>query len=144
MKSHLNRKAVWTGWRRGKYPPSPGMESSVIQSSSHGLLPYRVSDPVLVRNSNEFSRFIPPKEMAEILSNCRTIYRGADKSLARPRRKQAGSISSDTRDFNNIETRAVNRSFFLQSKTPKEIHAVLTETLACFLPGRAKDLSAPL
>jgi hypothetical protein len=35
------------------------------------------------------------------------------------------------RDFNNVETRAV-------------IHAILTETLACFLPGRAKDLSAPL
>jgi len=34
--------------------------------------------------------------------------------------------------------------FFLQDKTPKEIHAILTETLACFLPGRAKDLSAPL
>ena len=27
---------------------------------------------------------------------------------------------------------------------PKEIHAILTETLACLLPGRAKDLSAPL
>jgi len=27
---------------------------------------------------------------------------------------------------------------------PKEIHAILTETLACFLPGRAKDLSALL
>ena len=26
----------------------------------------------------------------------------------------------------------------------KEIHAILTETLACFLPGRANDLSAPL
>jgi len=25
-----------------------------------------------------------------------------------------------------------------------EIHAILTETLACFLPGRARDLSAPL
>ena len=34
-------------------------------------------------------------------------------------------------------------SFLLQGKTPKEIHAILTETLACFLPGRAKDLSAP-
>ena len=32
----------------------------------------------------------------------------------------------------------------LQGKAPKEIHAILTETLACFLPGRAKDLSAPL
>jgi len=27
---------------------------------------------------------------------------------------------------------------------PKEIHAILTETLNCFLPGRAKGLSATL
>jgi len=41
--------------------------------------------------------------------------------------------------------RDLSSSFFpLQSKTPKEIHAILTETLACFLPGRVKDLSAPL
>jgi len=32
----------------------------------------------------------------------------------------------------------------LQGKAPKEIHGILAETLACFLPGRAKDLSAPL
>jgi len=52
---------------------------------------------------------------------------------------------SGTRDFNNIETRAVIKLFFfLQGKAPKEIHAILTETLAGFLPGRAKDLSAPL
>jgi len=31
----------------------------------------------------------------------------------------------------------------LQGKTPKEIDAILTGALACFLPGRAKDLSAP-
>jgi len=34
--------------------------------------------------------------------------------------------------------------FFLQGKAPKEIHVILTETLACFPSGRAKDLSAPL
>jgi hypothetical protein len=34
--------------------------------------------------------------------------------------------------------------FFLQDKAPKEIHAILTATLACFLPGQAKDLSASL
>ena len=34
--------------------------------------------------------------------------------------------------------------FFLQGNAPKEIHAILTETSACFLPGRAKTLSAPL
>jgi len=32
----------------------------------------------------------------------------------------------------------------MQGKAPKEIHAILTETLAYFLPGRAQDLSAPL
>jgi len=46
-------------------------------------------------------------------------------------------------DFNKIEARDV-KIFFLQGKVPKEIHAILTETLACFLPGRAKDLSAPM
>ena len=56
-----------------------------------------------------------------------------------------GSMSGDMCDFNNIETRAVIKFFFfLQDKAPKEIHAILTETLACFLPSRAKDLSAPL
>ena len=66
------------------------------------------------------------------------IYRGADKSLARPERNKLRSMSGKMRDFNNIETRAVIKIFFLQRKAPKEIHAILTEILACFLPGRAK------
>jgi len=72
------------------------------------------------------------------------MYRGADKSLARPGRKQVRKHARGARDFNSIETRAVIKLFFLQGKAPKEIHAILTETLACFLPGRAKDLSALL
>ena len=41
-----------------------------------------------------------------------------------------GSMSGDARDFNNIESRAVIKSFFfLQGKAPKEIHAILRETL---------------
>ena len=47
-------------------------------------------------------------------------------------------------DFNNIETRAVIKFLFLQGKAPMEIHLILSEKLPCFLPGRAKDLSAPL
>ena len=44
-----------------------------------------------------------------------------------------------------METRAVIKFFSpLQGKAPKEIHAILTETLACFLPGWATDFSAPL
>jgi len=67
---------------------------------------------------------------------------GADKSLARPGRKQVPKHVRDARDFNKTKTRAVIKFLFLQGKAPKEIRAILTETLACFLPGRAKDLSA--
>jgi len=38
------------------------------------------------------------------------ITRGADKSLARPGRKQARKHVRDARDFSNIETRAVIKS----------------------------------
>jgi len=69
-------------------------------------------------------------------------YRGADKSLARPGRKQARKHVRDARDFNNIETRVVIKVLFLHGKAPKEIHAILTQTIACLLPGMAKDLSA--
>ena len=63
-------------------------------------------------------------------------------ALARPGRKQARKHVRDARDFNNIETE-LSSFFFLQGKAPKEIHAILTEILACFRPGRAMDLSAP-
>jgi len=65
--------------------------------------------------------------------------RGADKSLARSGRKQARKNVRDARSFNKTETRAVIKFLFLQGKAPKEIHVILTETLACFLPGRGKD-----
>jgi len=45
-----------------------------------------------------------------------------------------GSMSGDARDFNNIETRAVIQFFFLQGKTPKEIHAILKENLGKYAP----------
>ena len=49
-----------------------------------------------------------------------------------------GSISGDARDFNNIETRAVIKFFpSLQDKVPKEIHAILTETLEEHAPSYA-------
>ena len=72
------------------------------------------------------------------------VYQGADVSLA-PTGKETSSRKHvrDARDFNKIETRAVIKFLFLQGKALKEIHAILTETLACFLAGRAKDISAP-
>jgi len=60
---------------------------------------------------------------------------GADKSLAQSGKTQARTHVRDVRDFNNIETHAVIKFFFLQGNAPKEIHAILTETLTCFLPG---------
>ena len=58
--------------------------------------------------------------------------------------KQARKHVRDASDFNNIEMRALIKFFSLQGKAPKKIHVILTETLACFLPGQAKDLTAPL
>jgi len=46
-------------------------------------------------------------------------------------------MSGDARDFNNIETRAVVKFFFLHGKAPKEIHAILTETLGEHAPSYA-------
>jgi transposase len=48
-----------------------------------------------------------------------------------------GSMSGDVRDFNNIETRAVIKFFFLQGKSPKEIHAILIEILGENVPSYA-------
>ena len=47
-------------------------------------------------------------------------YRGADKSLARPGRKQARKHLMNARDFNNIETRAVIVFFFLPARQGAE------------------------
>jgi len=52
---------------------------------------------------------------------------------------------SGTRAISTTSRRELSSIFFfLQGKAPKEIHAILTETLIFFLPGRAKDLSASL
>ena len=71
------------------------------------------------------------------------MYLDVDKSLARPGRIEARKYVRDARDFNNMEDRSVKFFIFLQVKAPKEIHPILTETLACLLPGWVKDLSAP-
>ena len=52
---------------------------------------------------------------------------------------------SETRTISTTSRRELSSSLFsLQGKAPKEIHAILRETLACFLPGLPKDLSALL
>jgi len=47
-------------------------------------------------------------------------------------------MSGDARYFNNIKTRAVIKFFYpLQAKAPKEIHAILIETLGKHAPSYA-------
>jgi len=46
-------------------------------------------------------------------------------------------MSRDTRDFNNTETRAVIKYFFLQGKAPKKIHAILKQTVGEYAPSYA-------
>ena len=48
-----------------------------------------------------------------------------------------GSMLGDARDFNYIETPVVMLFFPLQGKLPKEIHAVLRETLGEHAPSYA-------
>ena len=46
-------------------------------------------------------------------------------------------MSGHARDFNNMETQAVIKVFLLQGKAPKEIYAILTETLGECAPSYA-------
>ena len=61
-----------------------------------------------------------------------------------PTRKETCSEACQGRArFQQHRDASCHRIFcFLQGNAPREIHAILTETLASFLPGRAKDLSA--
>ena len=51
--------------------------------------------------------------------------------------RMKGSMSGDTRNFNNMETSAIIKFLFLQGKVLKEIHAILTETLGEHAPSYA-------
>jgi len=46
-----------------------------------------------------------------------------------------GNMSSDERHFNNMETRALIKFFFImQGKAPKEINAILIEAIGEYAP----------
>ena len=89
----------------------------------------------LVLNSTARFEYCLLESYRHFIQTNTTEHRGADKSLARP---------GSTQHQKHRDARCNQVFFPLQGKAPKEIHAILTETLACFLPGRAKDLSAPL
>jgi len=63
-----------------------------------------------------------------------------------PTRKETSSEACQGRAWfqQHWDARFHQVSSSLQGKAPKEIQAILTETLACFLPGRVKNFSARL
>jgi len=80
-----------------------------------------------------------------LIFTSRPIYRGADKSLARPGRNQANvSVRMARISFGVLPCRKKKKNL-----TPARVsmllksRASLTCFRACFLPGRAKDSSAP-
>ena len=67
----------------------------------------RVADPLSTADSSRPHCGVRIQTKGCIWNTVRSSYRGADKSLARPGRKQAQKHVKDARDFNNFETRAV-------------------------------------
>ena len=88
-------------------------------------------NPTEVYRHNKFEEEIHPG-----------VYRGADKSLARPGRKQPRKHVREACDFNNIETRAVIK-FFFSARQGAEGNSLHSGRNISFIPARAKDLSAP-
>jgi len=77
------------------------------------------------------------------MKTCGT-YSGADKSVARPRRKQANvSVRMAWISFGALPCKKKNLMTARVSMLLKS-RGSLTCFRAYFLPGRAKDLSAPL
>ena len=74
-----------------------------------------------------------------------TKYRGADKSLARPRRIQVNvSVRMERRSFGALPCRKKKNLLTARVSMLLKPRASLTRFRACFLPGRAKNLSEPL
>jgi len=91
-----------------------------------------------------FTVFVVQKPKTNFVLHSAYSYRGADKSLTRPGRKQDNvSVRMAWISFGTLlcrgggETKTARISMLLKSR------ASLTCFRACFLPVRAKDLSAP-
>ena len=83
------------------------------------------------------------EKFEDLISVCYVEYRGAYKSLARPGRKQANvSVRMAWISFGALPCRKRNLMTARVSIWSKK-RASLTCFRVCFLPGRAKDLSAP-
>ena len=76
----------------------------------------------------------PEREKTRTLSLLLILmYRGADKSLARPGRKQARKHVRDARDFNNIKKRPVN--FFFSARQGAEGNSLYSDRNISLFPS---------
>jgi hypothetical protein len=66
------------------------------------------------------------------------LHMGADKFLSRQGMKQARKQVRDVRFQQHRDANCHQDFIFFQVKAPKEIHVILTETLACFIPVRLR------
>ena len=76
-----------------------------------------------------------------------SLYRGADKFLARPGRKQARKHVRLRARFQQHGDTSCHQVFFSPCKArqgTEENSRHSDRNISLFLPGRAKDLSAPL
>ena len=90
--------------------------------------------------------FLPEwREFPSAPCMCSVYYRGADKSLARPGRKQANvSAGMIWISFRRLAFAEKKRNLMTARVSMLlKPRAFLTFFRACLLPGRAKDLSAP-
>ena len=78
--------------------------------------------------------FFPARQGAKENSPSLSYCRGADKSLARPGRKQPRKHVRDARDFNNIEMRAVMKFFFPPARQGAEGNSRHSDTNISLFP----------
>ena len=110
----LKWERLKAGESNGKLPPRTCSGCSVPE-------PYRSHDWALVPAKPGLQGWILMNEWMNHrwkskCVQCAWYYRGADKALDRPGRKQARKHVRDARDFNNIETRAVIKFSFFSCK----------------------------
>ena len=126
----------------GRYATSQRHGLSVLQAGTPIHKTHKSELPSSLRSlSNSTCR---RKRNVPLLRNV-ARYRGADKSLARTRKDTSlEACQGRARLQRHRDASCHQVPPPTPCKAPKEIHAILTETLACLLPGRAKALPAPV
>ena len=90
--------------------PQPHLHTPTIYVTARLCITFQVQRQPYKYQSTGF-----PNKLFNTFTVCfsTAMYRGAEKSLARPGRKQTRKHVRDARDFNNIETRPAIRFSFL-------------------------------